>query len=100
MNKKKPTLEITQVEEVVSVSSKGQIVLRRRIRQKLGIEPGKRLLVATSDGDILLWKLEDLLLQEISERTSKVIEAEKIDVPTLVDEAISWTRRKQRRGSG
>ena len=64
-----------QVEEVVSVSSKGQIVLPKRIREKFGIEPGKKLLVATDQGNILLRKLEDLSLQEISERTSKVVEA-------------------------
>lgn len=86
-----------QIEEVVSVSSKGQIVLPKRIRQKLGIEPGKKLLVATSEDNILLRKLEDLSLEEISERTSKVIEDEKIDVSTLVDEAINWARKNRKK---
>ena len=36
-----------QVEGVVRVSSKGQIVIPRSVRKKLGIEPGKRLLVTT-----------------------------------------------------
>lgn len=37
-----------QIEEVVRVSSKGQIVLPKTIRDKLGIEAGIKLLVATS----------------------------------------------------
>jgi len=86
-----------QIEDVVRVSSKGQIVLPKRIRQKFGIEPGKTLLIATNETNILLRKLEDLSLDEISERTSKVIEEEEIDVSTLVDEAINWARKEQRR---
>jgi len=88
-----------QVEEVIRVSSKGQIVLPKRIRQKFGIEPGKRLLVATNEGNILLRKLEDFSLEEISERTSRAVEEEKIDVSTLVDEAIAWARKEQRRST-
>jgi antitoxin PrlF len=88
-----------EVEEVVRVSSKGQIVLPKRIRQKMGIEPGKKLLVATDGGSILLRKLEDLSLQEVSERTSKVVEEEGVDVSALVDEAISWARKERRRSA-
>jgi antitoxin PrlF len=88
-----------QIEEVVRVSSKGQIVIPKRVRQKTGIGPGKRLLVATEDDKILLRKLEDLSLEEISERTSRVIEAEEIDVSALVDEAVSWARKQPRRRS-
>lgn len=86
-----------QVEEVVSVSTKGQIVLPKKVRQKFGIEPGKKLLVATDERGILLRKLEDLSLQEISERTTKVVRNESIDVPTLVEEAINWARKEHRR---
>ena len=85
-----------QVEQVVSVSSKGQIVLPKRVRQKFGIEPGKKLLVATDHDSILLTKLEDLSLQEVSEKLGKVVEAEEIDIPSLVDEAITWARKVQR----
>lgn len=84
-----------QIEEVVRVSSKGQIVLPKSIRDKLDIQAGKKLLVATNEeGKILLTKLEDLSIEEISGRTTKVIEKEGIDVAALVDEAISWARRK------
>lgn len=86
-----------QVEEVVSVSSKGQIVLPKKIRRRLGIEPGRKLLVASDEDSILLRKLEDLSLKEISERTSKVILAEGADVSTLIDEAINWARKDQRK---
>jgi AbrB family looped-hinge helix DNA binding protein len=86
-----------QVEDIVSVSSKGQIVLPKKIRRKFGIEPGKKLLVASDEYQISLRKLEDLSLEEISERTSKETQAQGIDIPTLVDEAINWARKDQRK---
>lgn len=86
-----------QVEEVVSVSSKGQIVIPKKVRRKFGIEPGKKLLLATDGGNILLKTLEDLSLEEIGERTGKVVKKEEIDVPALVDEAISWARKEKRK---
>lgn len=86
-----------QVEEIVRVSSKGQIVIPKRVRQKFGIEPGKKLLVATGSGKILLSTLEDLSLAEISGRTSTIVENEGIDVPRLVDEAVSWARKEKKK---
>ena len=85
-----------QVGGVVRVSSKGQIVIPRSVRKKLGIEPGERLLVTTDKAKMLLRKLGDLSLEEISTRTSRVVESEGIDVSTLVDEAVSWARKEER----
>ncbi len=50
------------------------------------------------DDGISLRKVEDLSLEEISTRTSKVIKDETIDVKSLVDEAINWARGSRRRG--
>jgi AbrB family looped-hinge helix DNA binding protein len=88
-----------EAEEIVRVSGKGQIVIPRIVRRKLGIEPGKRLLVATDGGAIFLKKLEDLSLEEISERTTKVLKTKKLDVATLVDEAVTWARKEKQRRS-
>ena len=53
-----------QIEDVIKVSPKGQIVIPKEIRKKLGVRSGEKLLVLTRDGDIysgkhrkyLLWK--------------------------------------------
>ncbi len=48
-----------QIEDVIKVSSKGQIVIPREIRKKLGVKGGQKLLVLTCDGDIVLRKAKD-----------------------------------------
>lgn len=76
----------------MKVSSKGQIVIPKEVRRRLGITPGKKLLVAVGDEEIVLRKTEDISLREVSKRTSAVASGKKIDVDTLVDEAIRWAR--------
>ncbi len=83
------------VEDTVKVSTKGQIVIPMRVRKELGIEPGKRLLVAFGKGVILLRKVEELSLEDISEKLSKAARREGVDVEALVDEAIRWSRRSR-----
>ena len=48
-----------QIEAVIKVSPKGQIVIPREIRKKLGLKGGEKLLVLTRDGDILLRKAQE-----------------------------------------
>lgn len=81
-----------QAEEVVKVSTKGQIVIPKDVRRRLGITPGKKLLVAVGNEEIVLRKVEDLSLGEVSKKVSAVASREKMDVDTLVDEAIRWAR--------
>jgi AbrB family looped-hinge helix DNA binding protein len=81
-----------QAEEVVKVSTKGQIVIPKDVRKRLGITPGKKLLMAVGKKEIILRKVEDLTLEEMSNRISEVASREKIDVDALVDEAIKWAR--------
>ncbi len=89
-----------QVEDIVKLSSKGQIVIPLRVRKQFGLEPGERLLLAVSEGgEILLRRLQHMSLEEISNRTSKIVEREKIDVDALVEEAISWARKGRKRKS-
>jgi antitoxin PrlF len=84
-----------QIEDVIKVSSKGQIVIPREIRKKLGMKGGEKLLVLTRDGDILLRKAKELSLDDIAERIDKVAKEECIDVDKLVAEAIEWARKSK-----
>ena len=84
-----------QIEDVIKVSSKGQIVIPREIRKKLGVKGGEKLLVLTCDGDIVLRKTKNLSLDEIAERIEKVTEEERIDVDKLVAEAVEWARKSK-----
>ena len=84
-----------QIEDVIKVSSKGQIVIPREIRKKLGVKCGEKLLVLTRDGDILLRKAKELSLDDIAERIDKVAKEEGIDVDKLVAEAVEWARKSK-----
>jgi AbrB family looped-hinge helix DNA binding protein len=84
-----------QIEDVITVSSKGQIVIPRGVRKKLGVKGGEKLLVLTHDGDILLRKTKEPSLDDINEAISKVVEDEGIDVDKLVAEAIVWARKSK-----
>ena len=81
--------------DVVKVSSKGQIVIPKEIREVLGIVPGSRLIVILTDHGILLKKLGELSVEEISEKIEKVVRKMSIDVDSLVEEAIEWSRRQK-----
>jgi AbrB family looped-hinge helix DNA binding protein len=77
-----------QIEDVIKVSSKGQIAIPREIRRKLGVKGGEKLLVLTRDGDIILRKAKELSLDNLGERIDKVVKEECIDVDKLVSEAV------------
>jgi antitoxin PrlF len=87
--------EQEQVEDIIKVSSKGQIVIPREVRKKMGVKGGEKLLVLTRDGDILLRKTRELTLEDIGERIDKVIKEQHIDVNTLVSEAVAWARKSK-----
>ena len=84
-----------QIEDVIKVSSKGQIVIPREIRKKLNVKGGEKLLVLTCDGDIVLRKAKQPSLEVIGERIDKVIKEEHIDVEKLVAEAVEWARKSK-----
>jgi len=81
-----------QAEQVVKVSTKGQIVIPKDVRKRFGITPGKKLLVAVGRNEILLRKVEEVPLEQVSERVSKAARKENLDIEALVEEAISWAR--------
>lgn len=87
--------EQEQIEDVIKVSSKGQIVIPREVRKKLGVKGGEKLLVLTRDGDILLRKANGPSLKEAGERIDNVVQDGGIDVDKLVAEAVEWARKSK-----
>ena len=86
---------IEQIEDVIKVSSKGQIVIPTEVRKKLGVRGGEKLLVLTPDGDIVLRKTKELSIDEIAEKIEKTTKDECIDVDKLVAEAVEWARKSK-----
>ncbi len=84
-----------EIEDIIKVSSKGQVVIPREVRKKLGVKGGEKLLVLTRDGDILLRKTEELSLDDIAEKIEKVTKEQSIDVDKLVAEAVEWARKSK-----
>lgn len=84
-----------QIEAVIKVSPKGQIVIPREIRKKLGLKGGEKLLVLTRDGDILLRKAQDMSLEDIAKKIGKTVREESIDVDKLVAEAVERARKSK-----
>jgi AbrB family looped-hinge helix DNA binding protein len=84
-----------QIEDIIKVSSKGQIVIPREVRKKLGMRGGEKLLVITRNGDILLRKTGELSLDDIAEKIEKVTREQSIDVDKLVAEAVEWARKSK-----
>jgi AbrB family looped-hinge helix DNA binding protein len=83
-----------QIEDIIKVSSKGQVVIPREVRKKLGVKSGEKLLVLTRDGDILLRKTKKEAIEDIANKIEKATE-ETIDVDTIVAEAVEWARKSK-----
>lgn len=60
-----------KIEGTIKVSSKGQVVIPREVRKKIGTNGGEKLLVLTRDGDILLRKTENESIEEIAKKIQK-----------------------------
>jgi AbrB family looped-hinge helix DNA binding protein len=84
-----------QIEDIIKVSSKGQIVIPKEIRKKLGVRGGEKLLVLTRNGDILLRKTEEVSIEDIAKKIEKVTRKESIDVDKIVAEAVEWAKRSK-----
>ena len=84
-----------KLESIVKMSVKGQIVIPKEVRERLGIKAGGKLAVIVRDDEIILRKIERLNLSEISSRISSVVEKEDIDVNKLVTEAVEWARKQK-----
>jgi len=83
----------SRIEDVAKVSPKGQIVIPKEIRKRLGITSGEKLLVMSRDKEILLKKIGEISLEEIGEKIERVAKDKETDVDKLIDEAIEWARK-------
>lgn len=83
-----------QIEDIIKVSSKGQIVIPKEVRKKVGVKSGEKLLVLTRGGDILLRKIKKEAIEDIAHKIEKATE-ETIDVDTIVAEAVEWARKSK-----
>jgi antitoxin PrlF len=84
-----------QIEDIIKVSTKGQIVIPKEIRKKMGVRGGEKLLVLTRNGDILLRKTEEVSIENIAKKIEKVTRKESIDVDKIVAEAVEWAKRSK-----
>ena len=84
-----------EIEDMTKVSSKGQVVIPKEIRERLGILPGEKIIVITRGEEIVLKKARRLRLEELSEKIAGATERNKIDVEKLIDEAVKWARSKR-----
>jgi antitoxin PrlF len=84
-----------QVEDIVKVSSKGQIVIPKDIRKRLGVKTGEKLLVLSRDREILLRKAQEISIQEIAQKVEEQTKDNDIDIDKLLDEAIEWARKSK-----
>lgn len=84
-----------QVEDIIKISPKGQIVIPKNVREKLGLQTGEKLLVLSRDGDILLRKTKKTTIDQIAQKIAHQTADQNIDVDELVDEAIQWARQSK-----
>ena len=84
-----------QIEDMVKISSKGQIVIPKCVREKLGLHTGEKLLVVSRDGEILLRKTKKLSIDDLAEKLEAQTLKQNIDVDELIDEAVEWARRSK-----
>jgi AbrB family looped-hinge helix DNA binding protein len=82
-----------EIEDIIKVSSKGQVVIPREVCKKLGVKGGEKLLVLTHNGDILLRKTKEVSIEDIAEKIERVTKEQSIDVDKLVAEAVEWARK-------
>ena len=84
-----------QLEDMVKVSSKGQIVIPKDLRKRLGVKTGEKLLVLSRDRDILLRKAQETSIEEIAKKVEEETKENCIDTDKLLDEAIEWARKSK-----
>jgi len=84
-----------QIEDIVKISSKGQIIIPKCVREKLGLQTGEKLLVVSRDGEILLRKTKKLSIADLAEKLEAQALKQNIDVDKIIDEAVEWARRSK-----
>lgn len=84
--------------EITSLSSKGQVVLPKSLRDKLSLAPGSKFLVFSDGENILLKPVQEPTLQEFeklaanAQHWAKIVELSSDDI----SEAIKTVRKKEK----
>lgn len=90
------------VTEVASMSSKGQIVLPKKIRKSMDLQEGTKFIVITDGDNILLKPVQEPSIKEfdavMSESQRWAAEAGMTEAD--IEDAISTVRRKRRETRG
>jgi len=84
-----------QIEDMVKISPKGQIVIPKCVREKLGLQTGEKLLVVSRDGEILLRKTKKLSIADLAEKLEAQALKQNMDVDKIINEAVEWARRSK-----
>jgi len=80
--------------DVTRVSSRGQVVIPKPIRDRLGLKEGDRLIAFARDGLVILRRYEEeSVLHLLSKRVRGEMAEREIEEKD-VDEAIEWARRQ------
>jgi len=82
--------------EITSISSRGQVVIPQRLRNRMRIHAGEKFVVIGEDNTIVLKKLEMPSFSGVDKLLKKTRDfAKKKDIKTSdVEEAIKHTRKK------
>jgi len=62
-----------QIEAVVTIDEKGQMVLPKGVRQKLGIAPGERLAIALGHREGKICCIQLLLMAELDKKAGELV---------------------------
>jgi bifunctional DNA-binding transcriptional regulator/antitoxin component of YhaV-PrlF toxin-antitoxin module len=81
-------------DDVVKMSSKGQLVVPKEIREQAGFDPSDRFIAVPVDDGVLFKKIDFDVREEyekLSERVQERFEAEGVSEDE-VEDAIEWAR--------
>ncbi len=85
--------------EVTSLSSKGQVVIPKKIRETMKLKPGKKFVVIHKDDTIILKAIEEPSFENFDKLILRVrkLANEKGLTKKMVSDIINEIRRKQKR---
>lgn len=84
-----------ELESIVKVSKKGQIVIPKEARERLRIKEGDKLALILRDDEIALKKIEKISISSIASKIAYNLEKEKIDPEKIIAEAVEWARKQE-----
>ncbi|MFA5797219.1 MAG: hypothetical protein WC916_04245 [Candidatus Woesearchaeota archaeon] len=88
---------MTQGDELVKMSEKGQLVVPQGVRESANLNPGERFMAFSIDNGVVFKKVEmPKLDQEFATLTKSIEKQFKKNTVTkkTVSEAITWARKK------